>query len=66
MKSMIFQKLVKKVEDCEKAFGKKPSPSIGEIFYLAQKDKSKPPHSSIGERNKRGRGCGRKSFRFKG
>jgi hypothetical protein len=48
MKSMTFQKLVKKVVDNEKAFGKNPTPSTGENVYLAQKDKSKPTDSSRG------------------
>jgi hypothetical protein len=40
MKFMTFEKLVKKVVDHEKAFGKKLVPSTGEKNYLAQKDKS--------------------------
>jgi hypothetical protein len=66
MKSMTFEKLVKKVADREKAFGKKSTPSTGETVYLAQKDKSKQHDSSRGESNRRGRGRGRKSFRGRG
>ena len=53
-KSMTFQKLVKKVADHEKAFGKKPSPLTSETVYLGQKDKNKPPDSSRGEISRRG------------
>ena len=37
-KSMTFQKLVQKVADCEKAFGKKSAASTGETVYLDRKD----------------------------
>jgi hypothetical protein len=62
MKSMTFQKPVRKLADHEKAFGKKPTPSTREIVYLAKKDNSKIHDSSIGERSRRGSGHGRKSF----
>jgi hypothetical protein len=35
MKSMTFQKLVKKIADREKAFGKNLAPSSGETIYLS-------------------------------
>jgi hypothetical protein len=35
MKSMTFEKLANKVVDRKKAFGKKPTPSIGETIYLS-------------------------------
>jgi hypothetical protein len=66
MKSITFDKLVEKVAEHEKAFGKKSSPSTGETIYLAQKDKSKPHDSSRGESNRRGCGRGRNSFRGRG
>jgi hypothetical protein len=37
MKSITFDKLVEKVAEHEKAFGKKSTPSTGETVYLAQK-----------------------------
>jgi hypothetical protein len=64
MKSITFDKLVEKVAEREKAFGKKSTHSTGETVYLAQKEKSKPHDSSRGESNKRG--CGRKTFRGRG
>ena len=51
MKSMTFQKLVKKVADREKAFGKNPTHSTGENIYLVKKEKSKPRDSSRGDNN---------------
>jgi hypothetical protein len=56
MKSNTFGKLVEKVAECEKDFGKKSTPSTSETVYLAQKEKSKPHYSSRGESNKRGQG----------
>jgi hypothetical protein len=52
----------RKLQNVRKTFGKKSTPSTGETIYLAQKDKSKQHDSSIGESNRRGHGCGRKSF----
>jgi hypothetical protein len=54
LKSITFYKLVKKVVDREKSFGKKSTPSTGEIVYLAKKDKNKPHDFSIVEINIRG------------
>jgi hypothetical protein len=64
MKSITFDKLVEKVAECEKTFGKKSTHSTGETMCLAQKGKSQPHDSSRGEYNKRG--CGRNTFRGRG
>jgi hypothetical protein len=49
MKSITFDKLVEKVAEHEKSFGKKSSHSTGETMCLAQKEKSQPHDSSRGE-----------------
>jgi hypothetical protein len=35
MKSITFDKVVEKIVECEKSFGKKLTPSTGETVYLA-------------------------------
>jgi hypothetical protein len=54
IKSITFDKLVEKVAEREKAFGKKSTSSTCETLYLDQKDKSKQHDSSRGENIKRG------------
>jgi hypothetical protein len=64
MKSITFDSLVEKVEEHEKAFGKKTTQTTGETVCLARKGKNQSNDSSRGEGSKRG--CGRKNFRGKG
>jgi hypothetical protein len=51
-KSITFDKLVDKVAECEKSFGKKSTHSISETVCLAHKGKIQTHDSSRGEDNK--------------
>jgi hypothetical protein len=66
MKSITFENLVEKFVECENSFGKKSTPSTSGVVYLAQKEKSKPHDSPRGDKNRRGHGHGRNTFRGRG